>query len=224
MGKAKGGGIIACDDNHKNINKVRIWGGRCCLILLIVFVAETIKCIQILEELFVIIIGVKEVIKSDNAIGVLVDDLHELTSLLLDVHLLIRGQLDLLLAGLLATLLQDWSLKHLTEGLLGELASALAVGESEGRGELGLLVGDTDAHEQQELSKVHLARLVAAAQTPDVLVHVALLLVSFALLVEESIPVHLVNDLPGVVLAHLLKSKLDLMIGLGVNYLNHKQP
>jgi len=187
-----------------------------CLILVLVLATETVKGIKILKELLIVIVGSKEVLKSDDAITILVDDSHELVCLLLDMCLLLRSELYLLGAGLLTTLLEDGSLKNLTKSLLGQLAGALAVSKSEGSGELGLLISDTNAHEKKELAEVHLAGLLAAEQTPNVLVHLTLLLITVAFLVKEPIPVHLVDDLLGVVLAHLLEGKLDLMVRLSI--------
>jgi len=191
------------------------------LVLFLVFATEAVEGIQILEELLVIVISVKEVVKGDDAVHVLVNDLHELVGLLLDVSLLVRSQLDLLLAGLLTTLLKDGTLKNLAERLLGELASALAVSKGERGSELGLLISNTNTHEKKELSEIHLAGLLAAAQTPDVLVHFTLIFVTFTFLIKEAIPVHLVDNLLGVVLTHLLEGKLDLVIRLSVEAKTH---
>jgi len=191
------------------------------LILLLVLAAETVKGIKFFKELLVIIVSCKEFIEGDEAKIVLVDDSHELVSLLLDVSLLVRSELDLLGASGFAALLKDGSLENLTKGLLGELTSALAVSKSKGSSELGLLISDTNAHEEKELGEVHLAGLLAAKQTPDVFVHFALLLVSVAFLVEEFVPMELVDEALRIVLAHLLESALDLFVGFTVEAKTH---
>jgi len=182
--------------------------------LTLIILTETIEGIEFREELLVIliIISPKEVIKSDEALLHGVGNNHDLVDLLHDVSLLIRSKLNLLGTSLLATSLDEGTLEHLTESLLSELASAPAISKSEGSSELGLLISDTDAHEEKELCKIHLAGLLAAKQTPDVLVHLTSFLISFAFLIEESIPLHFEDEAIRVVIAHLCESLLDLFV------------
>jgi len=179
--------------------------------------AEAIESIELVEEFLVLLVGADELLEEDDAVAVGVYCLHELADLLLDVGLLVRSELDLLSGGVLATtLFEQGALKDEGELLGSELAGALAVSEGERGSELGLLVSDTDAHEEEELGEVHHALLVAAKEAPDVLVHLALLLVVLALPVEEAVPVLLVDYVLGVVVAQHVKGLLDLHIAVVV--------
>jgi len=179
--------------------------------------AEAIESIELVEEFLVLLVGADELLEEDDAVAVGVYCLHELADLLLDVGLLVRSELDLLSGGVLATtLFEQGALKDEGELLGSELAGALAVSEGERGSELGPLVSDTDAHEEEELREVHHALLVAAKETPDVLVHLALFLVVLAFPIEEAVPVLFVDNVLGVVVAQHVEGLLHLHIAVVV--------